>query len=683
MEKATGRLKNGVNEIRLYRRHILLFALCLFLVLVVYGNDFWILANEAFQNEALSHLLLLPFLVGFLFYLKKDVVKAALTQDMNRKRTTVKYFNEVLGIVLCLVAFLVYWYGSQTFYPLEYHIISLPIFIAGVTLVLLNPQALRLIIFPILFLLFLVPLPATLLYTLGGGLANFNTQVSYDVLKTAGLPITLSSSYGAPTILMSTASGEPVTFAVDVACSGIYSLVAFAMFATFLAFLAKASLFKKLLIFVIGFVVFAALNICRIIAIVVVGYSFGESVALFLHSFAGIVLIFFGMLLILVFSDKVLKIPFMTKLPDQPSCSMCTENASLLTSFCQNCGKFIGKSSGLISNTLFVKLFLLLLGCSIVVLSISAPTFATAKDSIELESSGNLQNSTSVFPGLPGYALAFLYRDTEYEKLASQDASFVYGYFPSNLSDKVVYAVVGVSSSISNLHNWEVCFAAIPIAQGQSPLVQVRDSREIHLLQDPLLIAKYFVFDSPDGYTQVTLYWYTKATFKTDLTVEQKYVRISLIILTQNPAEYLRLEEDLLAIGQVIAITWEPLQTQALISLGIPAQQVLLVGSVAFLAVTVTTQYFSEKRRASNNLKLFNNFASPEEKLVLQSVHESVAEKKHVQTSDILENVRKKEGGRSMNFEKVLNTLNVLDEYGLVRRAVVSVENVPLLVWKV
>ena len=220
-------------------------------------------------------------------------------------------------------------------------------------------------------------------------------------------------------------------------------------------------------------------------------------------------------------------------------------------------------------------------------------------------------------------------------------------------------------------------------AQGEYPIVDIYDSREIQLLQDPPLIAKYFVFDSPGNYTQITLYWYEKATFKTGLTVEQKYVRISLIILTQDSGAYPKFEEELLAMGAIIATTWEPLKTSALISLGVPAQQALLAVSIAFLAVTVTTQYLNEKRKASNNLKLFNNFASPKEKLVLQTVLDLAEEKKNMKTSDILENVRKKRGGRSMSFKKVLNTLNVLDEYGLIRSTVVSVGNTPVLVWKV
>jgi hypothetical protein len=141
------------------------------------------------------------------------------------------------------------------------------------------------------------------------------------------------------------------------------------------------------------------------------------------------------------------------------------------------------------------------------------------------------------------------------------------------------------------------------------------------------------------------------------------------MILTQNSAEYSQLEEELLAIGQVIATTWEPLKSQALISLGVPAQQALLAISAAFLAVTITTQYLSERRKASNNLKLFNNFASPEEKLVLQTVLDLAEEKKNIKKRDILENVHKKQGGRSISFKKVLNTLGILDEYGLIRSA--------------
>jgi exosortase/archaeosortase family protein len=453
------------------------------------------------------------------------------------------------------------------------------------------------------------------------------------------------------------------------------------MFAAFLAFISSTTILKKLLVFVFGFLVFGVLNLTRILGIVLFGYWLGEETALFIHSIAGLVLIFVGILLILGLSGKLLKIQISTKPQEQPPCPRCKSTSQNLKNFCQNCGRFLGKSKIILSKTLFLKLLLLLLGCSIAVLSIRAPTFATAQNSIELSSSGNWQNATNVFPEIPGYTLSFLYRDTEYEKIAHQDASLVYGYFPVNRSNSVLYADVGVASSISNLHSWEVCFITMQTAQGQYPLVSMHDSRNIQLLQDPPLIAQYLVFDSPDNYTQVTLYWYEKATFKTGLTVEQKYVRISLIILTQNSAGYPQLEEELLAAGQLIAAEWEPLKTQALISLGVPAQQALLAVSIAFLVTTKTAQYFTEQRKTSNNLKIFNNFASPKEKIVLQTVLDLAKEKKFMKTSDILENVQKRVG-RPVSSKKVLSILNTLEENGFIRRTVVSVGNAPVLVWK-
>jgi exosortase len=682
LENISRKLKAGLAAVTKNYRHILVFVLVLLSVFIIYWNDFGILANEALQNEAFSHVLLFPFFAGFLFYLKKDVVKASLALDKQRKRTSTKYVDEILGVALCLVAFLVYWYGSYTFYPLEYHMVSLPIFIMGVTLILLNSRALKMLIFPILFLLFLIPLPSTVLYTIGGTMANVNTQVSYATLKTVGLPVTLSSSYGSPTILLSTAAENPVIFAVDIPCSGIYSLIAFAMFAAFLAFVASTSILRKLSLFVLGFFVFAVLNIIRIIAIVSVGFWFGAETALLLHSFAGLVLIFIGMLLILVVSEKVLKIRIMTKPQEQPPCPKCKANVSKLASFCQNCGRFLGGATLSISKATFVKLLLLLLGCSIVVVSISAPTFATAQSSIELSSNGNLQNATSVFPEIHGYTLSFLYRDTDYENIAHQDASLMYGYFPVNTSSSVMYADIGVSSSLSNLHSWEVCFIAMQTSQGQYPLVNVRDSRDIQLLADPPLIGQYLVFDSPDNYTQVTLYWYEKATFKTGLTVEQKYVRISLIVLTQKSSDFSQLEKELLEAGQIIAREWEPLKSQALISLGVPAQQSLLVISIAFLVFTKTAQYFNEQRKTSNNLKIFDNFASPKEKIVLQTVLEMAKEKKYMETNDIVENVQKRTG-ETVNSKTLLKVLDTLEENGFIKRTVISVGNAPVLMWKV
>jgi len=162
--------------------------------------------------------------------------------------------------------------------------------------------------------------------------------------------------------------------------------------------------------------------------------------------------------------------------------------------------------------------------------------------------------------------------------------------------------------------------------------------------------------------------------------VGQKYVRISLIILTHDTENYPEYEQQLTSAGKQIADAWEPMKNQALISLGIPAQQSLLAVSIVFLVITGVSQYVAQKRIVCNNLKIFTNFASYKEKTVLDAVGELAKKKKFMRTCDIVEDVRKRTG-KQVSVRRVWGILNVLQEHGLVRKVVVSVDNSPRLVW--
>jgi len=683
MEKVRHMLSKATANIKTYYQHILSAALIMLLALIVYRQDLEILANEALQSEALSHVLLIPFFVGILLYLKKDIVKASLVLEKLRKKTKTQHLDEVIGIALCLIAFLLYWYGSHTFYPLEYHLLSIPIFIMGITLILFNLKVLIVLIFPILFLLFLIPLPTEFMYTIGGVMGNFNTQASYTLLKTLGLPVTLTSSYGSPTIALNTSMGQSLSFSIDLPCSGIYTFIAFAMFAAFLALVTSAPILKKISLFVLGFLMFEVLNIIRITTIVSVGYLFGEEVAMLVfHTVAGLLLIFIGMLLILIVAEKILKIQVFLTSHEQPPCRKCESSLKKLESFCSSCGKFFNPVYVKISQKFWGKLFLLLLGCSIVTLSIHAPTFAIAQESVNV--AYGFEKATNVFPnitssdGNENYTISFLYRDTNYEKIAHQYASLMYYYN----SSPTVYVDLGVASSISNLHSWEVCFVTWQTAHGQYPSVSVLDSQDIQLLENVPIVARYFVFESPQNYTQVTLYWYEKATFNTGITVEQKYVRISLIIITRDSTDYQRFKDELLTFGQAIASYWEPLKSQSLVSLGVPAQQLLLALSIAFVVFTKTGQYLNELRKKSNNLAIFNKFAPAEEKLVLQTILDLAKENKMMETNDIYAALKGSKG-KSIKFDELFDALTRLEEYGIIKRDIVSVQNNPKLIWKI
>lgn len=674
----------AATNLKAYFPSILSIASIILPTIIVYRHDLEILASEALQNEALGHILLIPFLAGILFYLKRDVVKASYAIQRQPKRGLTRYADEIIGASLCLVAFLIYWYGSYTFNPLEYHLLSLPIFLFGITFFLYNGKAATASAIPIAFLFFLIPPPAKSIYTLGGVLADFNTQASYNILKTLNLPITLSTAYGPPILVLTTSLGNQISLTIDLACSGIYSLLAFATFAAFLAFITTATPIRKIGVLLIGFTIFDLLNIARITIITSAAYLFGEKLAMSLfHTASGFILIFIGMIITLIISEKFLNVKVLPSRKESPTCPECESLLKINEHFCLNCGNYLKPQTARISRTRAVKLLLLLLACSLVTFSINAPTFAVVTGSLDLSSNPTGEDATKAFPTIPGYQLAFLYRDTDYERLADQDASLMYAYFPStaNKSQSSTYVVVGVADSISNLHNWEVCLISMQTTQGRNPLVTVLEQRDIQLLPEIPVVARYLVFRSPENYTQVTLYWYERATFKTGISVGHKYVRISLVIITENSTPYSQFEDELVSIGKTIASYWEPLKTQSIVSLGIPAQQLLLAVSVTFVAFTKTAQHTSERMKRNNNQKIFDNFASHREKLTLQTIQELAEENKKIETRDIRRTLEKKTE-EPVKLEELTTTLNKLEEYGLIRRDVTSVENQPKMIWK-
>jgi exosortase len=676
-------LGKAVSIGKKYYQYILASALITLLVIIVYGADLTILANEALTDETLSYILLVPFFAAILFYLKKDVVKAQLALEKQKKKTVAKHVDELVGAVVCIVAFLVYWYGSHTFYPLEYQILSLPIFLFGVTLILFNLKATLMLLAPILFLFFLVPAPMEVVYSLGGAMGNFNTQVAYTLLRAFHLPVTLSTAYGPPTLMLTSIHGAPASFTVDLPCSGIYSLIAFAMFAAFLALVTAGPIIKKTIVVLFGSAMFEVLNVVRITAIVSIAYQFGQEIAMNLfHAWAGILLIFAGMLLTLFFADKVLKIQVVPTMQEQAPCSSCETNLRKLQTFCSNCGRPLNSLKTSVSKEFWAKLLLLMLLCFIMTLSVNAPTFAIAQGPKGITYSENWTSSANAFPNITGYQPPeFLYRDTAYEQIAGQDANLWYSYFSQNSSNPIVYVDVGVADTISNLHNWEVCLVSWQIAQGQSALVTVLDARDVELLPDIPLVAQYFTFTSPENYTQVTLYWYERATFNMGVTVEQKYVRISLVVLTGNSTNSGQIEDQLLPMGQAIASYWQPMQNSSLISLGIPTLQALLIAAIAIIVFTKTSQEIAQTRKNNINRKLFNHLASQPEKTMLQTIQEVAAGRKMITAMDIKEAIERNTG-ESLSEGNLQRLLTHLEQYGFLRKDIVSVDNKPVMVWK-
>ncbi|HEX7482490.1 MAG TPA: archaeosortase/exosortase family protein, partial [Candidatus Bathyarchaeia archaeon] len=154
----------------------------LFIVAVVVAfflQDLNLVFQNALSDEATYHILAIPVLFGYLLYRKRAIVSATLKQeDATASSFFAKNFTVLVGVLLCATAVLAYWFGSYTFTPIEYHMLTLPVLTAGLILILFNVQTLKQLAFPVAFLFFLTPPPTEILYSVGSTLSDLSAHAS-------------------------------------------------------------------------------------------------------------------------------------------------------------------------------------------------------------------------------------------------------------------------------------------------------------------------------------------------------------------------------------------------------------------------------------------------------------------------------------------------------------------------
>jgi len=431
-------------------------------------------------------------------------------------------------------------------------------------------------------------------------------------------------------------------------------------------------------VFLLGMLLLPVLNIIRISVIVSVALWLGEEIAMnVFHTFAGWILIFVGTLLLLLIGEKLLHLR-LTRDRKEALCPECIESSRTQAPFCLNCGKLLHTARSRISKVLWAKVMGLLIGALLVTVSLQAPAFAFAPGFTV--SSSDPQSNTSMFPEVPEHQLRFLYRDETYERVAHQDVSLVYVYSPENYSTLPIYVIVGVASSISNLHNWEVSLIAWQTSRGQQPLVSLIDSADFQLTENPRIVARFLVFEHPSNWTYVAVYWYQRASFNTGLTVEPRYVRINLLVLTRNQEDWLEIKDRLQTVGESIAVYWEPLRVQSLFSLAIPLQQLLLASTASAAVIAQVSQYALNQKRKKTNTQIFIKLASSDDKLLLQAVRET-NQKTREATSQAVASTLTETANKSMKLNRLDAALRTLEKSGIIKADLVNMLDQPKLVW--
>ena len=655
------------------------FSFIVAVVVVFYLQDLFLVFSNALSDEATYHILAIPFLFGYLLYRRRNMVRASFQNgSQNVSSAFERNFTAIVGVLLCATSILAYWYGSYTFTPIEYHVLTLPVFTAGLTLIFFGWKTLKQLIFPIAFLFFLTPPPTEILYSVGSTLSDLSAHASNALVNTFGVASNISTQYGSPIITITRANQTIMNFSIDVACSGVYSLIGFVIFAVFIAYISRGKFWTKPLILILGIPLIIALNIIRITTILAIGNAYGDQLALqVFHALGATVLMFIGTLILLVTTEKFMKKPK----PSQP-CPTCTPTTK--EDFCPSCGKVrqfpkltLKKSD--IAKIVSIDIVLIML------LSIQAPVFALTEGpaQIMIQTPNGLQPNiqTLPLPQVQGYNLSYVYRDANFEKLSGEDASLVYAYAPNEPEKPTVWVSLELAQTTGPLHRWETCLINYPISQGLQPKITQLDLTDIQTQANPPIVGRYFAFQyHTTNQTQVVLYWYETATFNVNNQTQQKQVKISLVTYPNTNAQISQSEALLLPIAKAVNDYWTPIKTWTAIALTISQNGLELSAiSVGLLVTILFCRGFLNFQEKRSLLVLYNKLSTPKQQLI-KSI--DIAKKQGNSTFDGIADELVKQKSSLADKDALKEALIETEKIGLAQKAIVCREDNPMVEWR-
>jgi exosortase B len=243
-------------------------------------------SKTIWQTEDQGHgAIILAVLVWLFWEAKKQISEAD-----GPPALTTGWLAFLIGILIYAVGRLfsisIFEMGSQIF------------IVSAILLLLKGTKAWKLAWFPVLYILFMIPLPSILVDAITGSLKQVISDIVTSILYAAGYPIARSG-------VMITI-GQYQLLVAD-ACSGLHSMFSLSALGTLFMYIMgrKSLIHNGIMLASILPIAFVA-NICRVIVLVLVTYYLGDEAGQgFLHGAAGMVLMLTALLIFFAL-DKLL-----------------------------------------------------------------------------------------------------------------------------------------------------------------------------------------------------------------------------------------------------------------------------------------------------------------------------------------------------------------------------------------
>ena len=252
------------------RHPLTLWILALLGYLAAYLPVFWDASHELWNTEEYGHGPIILAVLAWLFWSKRKEIFAL---DPHGSR----WGWPALGLGILV-------YGAGRVFEISiFEMGSQVLVVSGIFLLLSGLTGLKLVWFPVLYLIFLIPLPGPFVDAVTGPLKSWISVIVVEILHWVGYPIGRTG--------VAITVGQYQMLVAD-ACSGLHSMFSLSALGTlFMYIMARRSVAHNVIMLMSILPIAFVANIVRVIILILVTYHMGDEAGQgFLHGFAGMVL---------------------------------------------------------------------------------------------------------------------------------------------------------------------------------------------------------------------------------------------------------------------------------------------------------------------------------------------------------------------------------------------------------
>ena len=260
---------------------IVLFILCYHEVMI------WWYGRCSGADSYYSHAFLIPFISGFLIWRKKEEL------------SKIQPEGSLWGLVLILFSAVMHIIGT-ILYIFSVSGFSVFFLIIGISLYLYGREITRRILFPLLFTIFMFPLPLAVISKISFPMKMLVAKTGTLIVSFLGIPVVREGFY------LSIPAGDLL---VGNPCSGLRSLISFLALGAMFAYLIKISTFRQWLLFFLAVPIALLSNIVRVPILILIAHFWGVEAAApesVWHGASGMFVFILGFFL-LFFTGKILE----------------------------------------------------------------------------------------------------------------------------------------------------------------------------------------------------------------------------------------------------------------------------------------------------------------------------------------------------------------------------------------